>query len=50
MTAVTKKPQEVCELRVHTADDRDSLEQFLAKKQLASKHASERNNAINRYA
>ncbi len=51
MTAVTKNPQDARELKVHTADDGDSLVQLtFCQKQRASKHASEQSKAIDRYA
>ncbi len=50
MTAVTKNPQDARELKVHKAGEGDSLVQLtLAKTLRASKHASERSKAIDRY-
>ncbi len=54
MTALTKKPQDARELKVHTADEGDSLVQltFFQKTagELACERASERSKAIDRYA
>ncbi len=46
MTAVTKKPQDARELKVHTAGEGDSLVQLTFNQ----KTASERSKAIDRYA
>ncbi len=54
MTAVTKKPQDARELKMHTAGEGDSLLQltFCQKTagEVAGELACERSNAIDRYA
>ncbi len=51
MTTWQKHPQDARELKVQTAGEGDALVQLtLGQKQRASKHASERRKAIDRYA
>ncbi len=51
MTAVTKKPRDACELKVHTGKEGDSLVHLThGQKQRASKHVSGRSKTIDRNA